>query len=97
MLKKDSERRKNFRFRPDPLDYALIDKEAQKDSFDPKHIGLIINESYGGCDLAVLLECGIEKGDQLKIKLGESGVMKAEVSWKKTLDYKVSRIGLQYV
>ena len=97
MLKDDSERRKNFRFRPDPLAYALIDKEPEKDSFEPEHIGLIINESYGGCDLAVLLEYGIGEGDQLKIKLGESGVMKAEVSWQRTLDYKVSRIGLQYL
>jgi len=97
MQKKDSERRKNFRFQPDPLAYALIEKGIIKDGFEPKYIGLIINESYGGCDLAVLLECGIDEGDQLKIKLGEGGVMKAEVSWQKTLDYKVSRIGLQYL
>ena len=97
MGKDEAERRKTFRFRPDPLAYALIDKDVDTDGFDPDYIGLIINESYGGCDLAVLLEYGISEGDQLKIKLGESGIMKAEVSWQKLLDYKVSRVGIRYL
>jgi hypothetical protein len=93
----NTERRKNFRFRPDPLVYALIDKRSNKEGFDPQYVGLIINESYGGCDLAVLLECRINAGDHIKIKLGDGGVVKAEVSWQKVLDYKISRIGLRYL
>ena len=91
------ERRKNIRFKPDPLMYALIDNKPKKDGFNPQIVGLIVNESYGGCELAILREYPVKKGDKVKVKSGESGVIKAKISWQKKLDDKIGRIGLRYL
>ena len=99
-MKTDAEeRRKNIRFKPDPLMYALIDTktEQDQDSFNPQIVGLIVNESYGGCELAILREYPVKKGDKVKVKSGESGVIKAKISWQKKLDDKIGRIGLRYL
>ncbi len=97
MIKSSIERRKNIRFRPEPLVYALIDKVPEQESFHPELIGLIVNESYGGCELAILLESSINEGDRVKITLGESGILKAQVSWQIILDDRISRVGLKYL
>ena len=46
--------RKQIRFIPDIPSYALIDINNSNNSFNAQYAGLVIDESHGGCCLAVL-------------------------------------------
>ena len=90
--------RKNIRFNPETNTIqALIDPDPDGKGFHPKYTGLVINESFGGCGLATISDIPIIKNDILRIKIGDSGVTKMKVCWRRDLDGEVIRLGLKYL
>ena len=94
-MENNNNKRKRTRFGPDGPAYALIDTDPSGTSFKPGFGGLVIDESYGGCGLAVLSKSAIKIDDTLKVKISELPMTEAQVRWMKKLDSEVSRIGLR--
>jgi hypothetical protein len=94
-MENNNDKRKHTRFRPDGPAYALIDTDPGGTTFNPGFSGLVIDESYGGCSLAVLSKSAIKIDDILKVKISELPMTEAQVRWTKKLDSEVSRIGLR--
>jgi hypothetical protein len=96
-MENNNDKRRHSRFRPDGPAYALIDTDPSGTSFKPGFGGLVIDESYGGCGLAVLSKSAIKIDDTLKVKISELPMTEAQVRWMKKLDSEVSRIGLRNI
>lgn len=88
--------RKQIRFMPDTPSYAFIDTDSSTDSFKAQLVGLVIDESHGGCCLVVLSRSGIKLNDILKIKILDFPIMLSEARWIRQLDDVVLRIGFKY-
>lgn len=99
----ESEQRRFLRFRPDEFEIALIQyTEARLDDFffEPEAAGLVLEEAYGGCALAMVrkqLPDTLAEGSRFQIKVAKLGPMKAELRWIRHLDDDVSKLGVQYV
>lgn len=89
-------KRKSIRFKPDPLDHALIDLNLTG-RFAPEYIALIAEEAPKGCGLVLLGETKLEVGDVCRVKVGRLAAMKAEVRWRTDLDPTVYKVGLMYL
>ena len=92
-----SERRRFTRFEPDPLTYAQIDLKLNKEDYNPKHIGMIIEEGQKGCGLVVSSKTGLKKGDRCLLKVGELPLFTSEVRWVIRLDKDLLKIGFEYL
>lgn len=77
---------------------AAIDfKAGSPNEFDPKVVGLIINESFKGCGLVVDLAKPPQTADLLKIKVGEIGPLQARVAWVRHLEDHIYRVGVEFL
>lgn len=98
-----SPKRRYLRFEPDEIEIAQLQfVEAEPDDFffKPEAAGLVIDESYEGCALAVVantLPEGLAKGTHCQIKINKLGPMRAELRWIKELDEEVWKIGVHYL
>lgn len=103
MSEHENEKRRFLRFEPEEIEIALLQfAEAEPDDFffEAETAGLVIEEAYGGCALAVLrktLPDDAGEGRRLQIKVARLGPMRAEIRWVQPLDDDVSRIGIQYL
>lgn len=88
--------RRSVRFTPDPLTIAGLSLKNEK-VFRPSIIGLVLNESFGGCSVLVNHDPALKKDQVLSIKVGHLGVMKAKVVWVKNLEESVYKIGLKFI
>lgn len=89
--------RKAFRFKPDPLDYALIDFQNQKDKFNPTAVAIIHDESYTGCSLIFKSDSPVAAGATVQVKVGKLDVVPAKVVWVKEIDKSLYQIGVQFL
>ncbi|MGZ3742883.1 MAG: hypothetical protein ACXWRE_04195 [Pseudobdellovibrionaceae bacterium] len=89
------------RFKPDPLDYALIDfqdvRQDEKNDFTPSAIGLILNESYTGCALVIKTRNHIIPNKNLRIQVGKLAMMSAKIIWVKVLEEAIVQVGVQFL
>lgn len=85
-----------LRFKPDPMDCALIDFAPPKNDFQASHIGLILNESYTGSALLLNTLDSIREGQELRVKIGRVGPLKAKVVWVKAIEDSILKVGVQY-
>lgn len=97
MLKVLKNRRNHIRFQPtEKLSYGLVQTSGTCDgNFDPEIVGLIVNESYSGCCLAIRSDVP-DIGQVCKVKIGEIGPLPAKVIWTKEVDENISYIGMRY-
>lgn len=99
----ESDQRRFLRFRPDEFEIAQLQfTEARPDDFffETEAVGLVIEEAYGGCALAMvrkLLPDALVEGTRFQIKVAQLGPMKAEIRWIRHLDEDLSKLGVQYV
>ncbi len=91
------EKRKHIRFSPDPCTVAYVDINISADKFDPKHVGIVITEAYGGCSIAVKATDFLQDKDEIRIKVGEMPVFKAQVVWRVPLDSDIVKLGIKYL
>ncbi len=90
--------RKHIRFKPDPLDYAVIDTDIEQPQFKGKFVGLIIDESpMGGCSLVALNFQKLEAAQEIKIKVGRLDPMPAVIRWVKEIQPDVFRYGVEFL
>lgn len=61
--------------------------------FDEHYHGFVINESFTGCCLALRSDIPLQKDQQVRIKVGHLGVLKAKVAWKSQIDKDVIKVG----
>lgn len=88
--------RRSIRFTPDPLTIAVLSLSTDK-IFRPKIVGLVLNESFGGCSILVNHDDTIQKDQVVNIKVGQLGLMKAKVIWVKHLEESIYKIGLKFI
>lgn len=90
--------RNSTRFKPDALDYALIELNPKGNKkFNPDLVALIINESYTGSGLVMTTEKSLKSDQLVLIKVGKLEPMKARLVWFKALDRDLYKVGIQYV
>lgn len=87
--------RKFLRYQPDPQAIALIDIKHTGREFNPTITAIILNESYAGCAIVFAANDILKKGTQVKIKIGQLEIMKAEVAWNKILEENIQKVGIR--
>jgi hypothetical protein len=92
-------KRRLIRFPGDPLDFALLDFGPGDRPFTPQQVALIVEEApMGGCSLAVSAgEANLAEGRGCRVKVGRMEPVRAEIRWVRTLDERVTRLGLQFL
>lgn len=93
-----SEARSHLRFKPDPLEYALIAVESLDRAFKPDLVALIVEESpIAGCSIIAHDHPGAEVGTECLIKIGDLAPLHATVMWKKPMEPDLMRLGLKFL
>lgn len=87
---------KSMRFRPGLGSYATIGELDETGEFQMHAIGLILNESFGGCGLVVIEAEFFEMGKFCFVQIPPVGPLKAEIVWIKKLDSDVQKIGFRF-
>jgi len=92
-------KRKHIRFKPDPLDYALVQFEVGgEQNFTPDVVGLIIDEApMGGCGLILNATDLLQIEQQCVVKLGRLSPLRAVVRWRYEIDGKLIRVGFEFL
>jgi hypothetical protein len=91
-------RRKYVRFRPDPMDHALIAINNTDEPFTPDHVALILDEApMGGCALVLMDVPLLVQGVRVRVKVGRMDPVLAELCWRKELEHGLVRVGLRYL
>ncbi len=91
----DSKGRSFTRFKPDPLDVALIDFKPKAVKFEPQKVALLLNESFSGCALLMNTHDPIEKGKKVRIQVGRLSPMLGEIVWVKHLEEDLFKVGVK--
>lgn len=86
------ERRRRFRFKPDPGEAAMLYLDEKN-----RVAALIDNESYTGCCLLIMAGPALKVEKVYKIRIAEGLEIKGEVRWIKKLDDIALQIGFQFV
>lgn len=92
-------KRKHIRYKADSNLVARMEWGARIDAkaFRPQHIGLVLEEAYGGCGLAMGNDSRIQVGDRVRIEVGKLKPMFAEVVWKNDVDHQLMKIGIKFL
>jgi len=94
----DPERPRPVRFPPDALDYAQIAVRELQEPFTPDFVALVNDESpMNGCALVAFDHELLEVGKGCLVKVGRMDPVAALIAWKKEVDGKLVRMGLQYL
>lgn len=86
-----------IRFTPDPLTIAVLFSENSPPSETLSIVGLVLNESFGGCAILINHDGGLKKDLKLKIKVGQLSPMRANVIWVKNLEESIYKVGLKFL
>ena len=94
----DFQRARPIRCDPDPLDFALIAVKSLEEPFTADLVALIHDESpLKGCSLVVFNHEQLQQGNACLVKVGRMDPVAALITWRKQLEPKLIRIGLQYL
>jgi|GEM_PF-1232985 len=93
------DRRQNVRFSPEPLATAMIASGSDIQNFKVQAHALIVDESFGGAGLVMLLQESLilQTGDLIVVKVGALHPMRAEVRWVLAIDTQVIKLGVMYL
>ena len=90
--------RKHLRFKPDPLEYALVSLHPAAASFEPDFVALIVDESpLSGCSLIAHERTDLSVGDACRVRIGRLAPVQAEVSWTRPAEPGLMRIGFAFL
>jgi len=95
-------KRRFLRFEPDEPEVAMLQfTEARADDFffTAEAAGLVIEESYGGCALAVLareLPEDLVEGSTCQVKVARMSPLAAFIRWISPVDDDICRVGIEY-
>ena len=86
--------RKHTRFPPDPGTIAAIRGRFQDKTLSL--VGLVVEEAYGGCRIAVAKHAFFKKLAKFEIKVGKLRSINAEARWVKSIDDDLLYVGVMY-
>jgi hypothetical protein len=90
--------RKHLRFKPDPLEYAQVSLGAGDEQFEPDFVALIVEESpVSGCSLIAHERDDLRIGDACRVKIGRLAPVQAQVSWTRSAEPGLMRIGFAFL
>jgi hypothetical protein len=90
--------RKNLRYKPDRLEFALVMFDASKGSWIPDDTALIIDESaVAGAQLVLKFTDRCKPGDQVRVKIGSLDPVLGEIVWRREIDSDLFRIGVRFL
>ena len=89
-------RRRSLRFAPDPTDTTVIGRYNESGEFKGIVAGIIVDESRSGAGLIFPRKHADEVGDEVVIKVGRLGPIRAHVRWKRPVEDDLTRIGVEY-
>lgn len=87
----------HMRFKPDPMDAAMVDLKASTPAFEPTMSCLILNESFSGCALVIPTAFPISEGTFMRVKVGRMEPLRAEVVWTQRLDDELLKVGIRFL
>ena len=87
----------HVRFKPDPMEHALLDLRAQPGVFAPSCSALILNESFSGCALILQSLDTILPEKEIRVKVGKLDPLRAQIVWAQPLDKDIYKIGIQFL
>jgi hypothetical protein len=91
-------KRRNLRFRPDPMEYAEIAVQSLGTLFAPEMVALISEEApMGGCGLVLLETPLLRVGDICQVKVGRIDPLRAQVMWRQAVGPGIIRLGLKFL
>lgn len=88
--------RSSVRFTAEMGTMALIQSSSGSPEFTPNICGLVLEESFRGCRVAANLP-DLRVGHKIRIKVGQLGVMDADIRWAKRVDPFLVVIGVQFL
>jgi hypothetical protein len=90
--------RKNLRYKPYPLESALLMFDSSAIKWEPDEVALIIDESaMAGAQLILRFTDRLKAGSKIKLKLGQLEPLLAEVVWRKEISSDLIRIGAKFL
>jgi len=92
-----TQKRRYTRFNPDNTTLAFIDLNPKTKSFKPNLTALVLQESHGGCCIAVSKTNDLTEGSEIKIKVGNVAPLNAQIRWIKKMDPLVYSVGIMFV
>ena len=95
-MKLMKDKRIHTRFVNEEEHIAYLDIGKSGDKFKPMHTGLVLNESYSGCALAILKRAKLEVGQNCTVKVGELNPLPGRIVWAKLIDDDLLKVGIQY-
>jgi hypothetical protein len=91
-------KRRHLRFRPDPMEYALVAVQNLGAPFTPELVALVSEEApMGGCGLVLLETPQLKVGDVCRVKVGRIDPLRAQVMWRKAVEPGIIRLGLKFL
>ncbi|MBF0442297.1 MAG: PilZ domain-containing protein [Oligoflexales bacterium] len=91
-------KRKHIRFKPEPNQFAQIDKKTEGEQFTFEYVALIVDMApMGGCSLIVTKQINLDVGHRCRIKLGEMSPLLAEVVWIRDIEKDFFRYGFRFL
>lgn len=89
--------RKHLRFDLDFGSVAEIDLGIDKSEFICHLHGLIINDSFGGCELLVVTNQTLKPHNIFGIKFAGLGPFQARIVWVEKLEEHIFKLGVEYL
>jgi len=89
--------RRNLRFTSDQSLHAEIQFDYQNSDFTSELAGIICNESYSGCCLAITHHDRVREGARFKVRVANLAPLLGEVKWVHKVDPEVWKIGIQFL
>lgn len=89
--------RQDIRFPPEPNCLVRVDTAGGNERFEPDLLGLVLDESSGGCGAVFVHTDKLGIGDRCLIQVGTLEPVKAEVRWRNSLEDRVVAVGFRYL
>jgi hypothetical protein len=90
--------RRNMRYKPERLEFALVMYDGNKAGWHPDDAALIIDESaVAGCQLVMKYTQLCKPGSRVRVKLGHLDPLVGEVVWRREIDADLFRVGIRFL
>lgn len=88
--------RKHVRFPSEMNTVMYIGFQDKLENFERELVGLMLDESQGGCGFLIVREESFEIGSVVIVQFAKFPAVKGTVRWQKELDEGIFKIGIEY-
>lgn len=90
-------KRQSIRFPANDGTLALIDFNSSSREFEPTLHALVVEEAHKGCSFVSVSSSEFRERQELRVKIGQMPVLKAEIRWVKNIEPRVYVVGVFYL